>query len=318
MRRLLPFAATLLAIAFVSPLRAETLITLTAQTPFVDLPVNAGELDVVAHSDRDCQTITVDAYLILYNTNMVAVRQDDDGAHNWQTDCVASRLTYTIPEPGWTLRVTSCCGRPYGQLRIEYLTGTPHTTTTMTTTQPETTTTVATTTTEPATTTTSTTYEPTTTVAETTTTTSTTLAPEPTTTQPEPTTTTDAPPTTPQTTIPETTVPPVVAPVIETTTTTQPAKQTTSTTHAPEATDASTTTSTEVPSTPQPPQTQSPATETTTPETNLPTVRTNIRREVLAPGVTPQQAQTVIATTIVGVLLAPAPATRSNRAKTRS
>lgn len=311
MRRLLPFAATLLAIAFVSPLRAETLITLTAETPFVDLPLSAGDLDVVAHTDRDCQTITVDAYLILYNTNMVAIRQDDDGAHNWQTDCVASRLTYTIPEPGWTLRVTSCCGRPYGQLRIEYLTGTPQTTTTTTTTQPETTTTVATTTTEPATTTTETTYEPTTT-------TSTTLAPEPTTTQPEPTTTTDAPQTTPQTTIPETTVPPVVASVIETTTTTQPAKQTTSTTHAPEASDASTTTSTEVPSTTQPPQTQSPATETTTPETNLPTVRTNIRREVLAPGVTPQQAQTVIATTIVGVLLAPAPATRSNRAKTRS
>ena len=314
MRRLLPFAATLLAIAFVSPLRAETLITLTAETPFVDLPVNPGALDVVAHTDRDCETITVDAYLILYNTNMVAVRQDDDGAHNWQTDCVASRLTYTIPEPGWTLRVTSCCGRPYGQLRIEYLTGTPHTTTTTTTTQPETTTTVATTTTEPATTTTETTYEPTTTVAETTTTTSTTLAPEPTTTQPEPTTTTDAPS---ATTIPQTTVPPVVAPVIETTTTTQPAKQTTSTTLAPEATASSTTISTEVPPEQTPPQTQSPATETTTPETNLPTVRTNIRREVLAPGVTPQQAQTVIATTIVGVLLAPAPATRSNRAKTR-
>lgn len=309
MRRLLPFAATLLAIAFVSPLRAETLITLTPEVPYVDILVGSGLLDVVAHTDHDCQTTPIDAYLILYNTNMVAVRQDDDGAHNWQTDCVASRITYTIPEPGWTLRVTSCCGRPYGQLRIEYLTGNPQTTTTTTTTQPETTTTVATTTTEPATTTTSTTYEPTTTVAETTTTTSTTLAPEPTTTQPEPTTTTDAPPTTPQTT---------VAPAIETTTTTQPAKQTTTTTHAPESTFVSTTTSTEVPPEQTPPQTPPPATETTTPETNLPTVQTNIRREVLAPGVTPQQAQTVIATTIVGVLLAPAPASRSNREKNHS
>lgn len=313
MRRLLPFVATLLAIALVSPVRADTYITLTAETPFVDLPVAAGELDVVAHTDQSCQTVTIDAYLVLYNSNGAVIRQDDDGAHNWQTDCVASRITYTIPEPGWTLRVTSCCGRPYGQLRLEYLQGTSQTTTTSTTTQPETTTTQATTTTEPATTTTSSTAPTTTTTYEPTTTVSTTTVPETTTTQPEPTTTTDAPTTT---TIPETTVPPA-APAIETTTTTQPVKQTTTTTVAPSTNDASTTTSTEVQPEPESPQTQSTATQTTTPETNLPVVRTNIRREVLAPGVTPQQAQTVIATTIVGVLLAPAPASRSNRAKTR-
>jgi len=228
-KRLLPLVGALLGTLIGAQAEAlEELYTLTTANPHYDLVVEVGPLHVIAHTDRSCQTVTVDAYLTLYDAAGNTVAQDDDGAHNGATDCVASRLRYEIPSSGYRLRVGSCCGRPYGPVRLEYVTGVP--------TLPSTSSTLSPATTAPETTTTESTTTTTTTVETTTTsTTSTSVPPETTTTQ---------------TTTPETTVatpPPTMEPPTTTTSvtpTTETAATTTtstSTTTPPTSTAAPTT-----------------------------------------------------------------------------
>ena len=250
MKRLLPLVGALLGTLLGAQAKAlEETYTLTSTTPYVDLTLEPGTFDIIAHTDRSCQTITVDAYLILYDDAGTVRAQDDDGAHNGLTDCVASRLRFEVPGPGWRLRVTSCCGRPYGAIRLEMLSGAPTPPTTSET-LPQATTAPETSTTE-STTTTTTTVETTTTS-----TTSTSVPPETTTTRaiPEETTTTS---TTPPTTEPPTTTteprpaPTAPSPPAETSTTTTTAASTTT----PPPRTTSTTTTTEAPALPSLPTT---------------------------------------------------------------
>lgn len=258
MRKLLPLVGALAgALLGAQPATGQQL-TLTTTTPHIDIELTPGPLDIIAHTDRSCTQLEIDAYLVLYRPDRTVAAQNDDGAHNYDTDCVAARLTYQIPEPGWILRVQACCGRLYGPLRLEWVSSAPS--------APSTTSSVpaATTTTETSTTTTSTTT--TTTAATTTTATPDTSAPSapPTTetTTPETTaapTTTAAPPDTIRPTSTPTTESTVPDPPLETSTTTTTAASTT--TRATAAT--STTTTAEAPAQPSPQSTSTTQTPTT-------------------------------------------------------
>lgn len=137
----LPF----LFVLFAQPAQADDVFVLTADQRWHDVPVSAGWLDVVLHSDQPCESVSVDPYLILLDAAGQVVAQDDDGAHDGLTDCVASRLRFQVPSDGFVLRITSCCGRYVGSVRLSnYVTPT---TTTTSTSVVQTTTTSSTTTT---------------------------------------------------------------------------------------------------------------------------------------------------------------------------
>jgi len=280
-RRLLPMAGVIYVLIAAQPAQAaELTVTLTPEQPAVLITLAPGQLDAIAHTDQSCTTVTVDAYLVLLDPDGNTIAQNDDGAHDPNIDCVASRLTYDIPGDGYTLRVTSCCGRPYGTLRVEIRTGALAATTTTTTDPPETTTTEATTTTTTA---------PTTTVETTTTTTE----PATTSTTQEPTTTstsiaaTIAPPTTPVSTLatlPSTTVPPIIT-ASTSAPTTAPVEISTST---------SSTTSSTAP---------------ISPKISNPTVKA-AASNALAPGVTPEAQRAIVAVSLTMLMAAPTTRTK--------
>lgn len=279
MKRLLPLVGALLGTLLGAQAKAlEETYTLTTANPTVEIELAPGPLEVIAHSDRSCQTLTVDPYLVLIDPTGNTVAQDDDGAHNYLTDCVASRLVYNIPAEGYRLRLFGCCGRPYGSVRLEMLAGAPTPPTTSST-LPQATTTPETSTTESTTTTTTTVEPPTTSTTETsvppsTTTTQTTLE-ETTTTST--TSTTVAPPDSVRPTSTTTTEPTAVSPPPETSTTMTTAASTT--TRAPATT--STTTTVEAPA-PSSPPTTSVAPPRTTSSPQEPTVTDTTPIEELA------------------------------------
>ena len=98
-------------------------ITINSTTPYVDIPLTAGALDVIGHSDHSCSAhvaSAIDPWLdvIQVSTGRI-IFSNDDGAHNYSTDCYASRITTTISGSGYVLRVRGCCGHPYGVVRLE-------------------------------------------------------------------------------------------------------------------------------------------------------------------------------------------------------
>ena len=120
MIRWLVFAPAAL-LAFIAP--AEERISLTVEEPIAVLPIAAGQFEVLVHSDQDCGSVTVDPYVELLNETGSVVAADDDGWHR-QGDCLASRLS-GVAGDGFQIRVRGCCGRFYGSVRVEWLSGTP-------------------------------------------------------------------------------------------------------------------------------------------------------------------------------------------------
>jgi len=275
-RRLLPLAGAIYVLIAAQPVNASELtVTLTPEQPAVLITLAPGQLEAIAHTDQSCTTVTVDAYLsIVHIPTGTVVISNDDGAHNPNTDCVASRITYPVLNDEYALRIGSCCGRPYGTLRVEIITGELAATTTTTTTTPETTTTAADTTTTTATTTTAAT-------------TTTTTEPATTTTTYDPTSTstsiaaTIAPPTTPVSTLAS--LPDTVPPIIT--------ASTNAPTTLPEATSTSTISTT---------STTSPTTSTL-PNTTVKAGASN----ALAPGVTPQAQRAIVAASLTMLMAAP-------------
>jgi len=280
-RRLLPLAGAIYVLIAAQPVNASELtVTLTPEQPAVLITLAPGQLEAIAHTDQSCTTVTVDAYLsIVHVPTGTVVISDDDGAHNPNTDCVASRITYPVLNDEYALRVGSCCGRPYGTLRVEIRTGALAATTTTTLAPPETTTTeaatttttaptttveIATTTTEPATT--STTYDPTST--------STSIA------------STTAPPTTPVSTL--ATLPDTVPPIIT--------ASTSAPTTAPVEISTSTSSST---------STTSPI----SPKISNPSVKA-AASNALAPGVTPEAQRAIVAASLTMLMATPTTRTK--------
>lgn len=275
-RRLLPMVGVFYVLIAAQPVKASELtVTLTAEQPAVLITLAPGQLEVIAHTDVACNQLTVDAYISIVHipTDQIVI-SDDDGAHNAATDCLASRLTYPVLNDEYALRVTSCCGRPYGVLRVEIISGALATTTTTTSAPPETTTT------EPATTTTiapTTTVEPTTTTMPETTT-STTYEPTSTSTSIASTT---APPTTPVSTLAS--LPDTVPPIIT--------DSTSAPTTAPVETSTSTISTTST-------------TSPTTPKISNPSVKA-AASNALAPGVTPEAQRAIVAASLTMLMAAP-------------
>ncbi|MCX6527387.1 MAG: S8 family serine peptidase, partial [Actinobacteria bacterium] len=98
-------------------------ITINSSTPYVDIPLAAGPLDVIGHSDHSCAAhvaSAIDPWLdVVEVSSGRIILSNDDGAHNYSTDCYASRITTTISGSGYALRVKGCCGHPYGVVRLE-------------------------------------------------------------------------------------------------------------------------------------------------------------------------------------------------------
>jgi len=173
------------ALAFAEPAQATDTLTLTAEQPEITFPFQweGGVLHVETHTDTSCanwsQATAPDTYLILRQDGAV-VAQDDDGNHNADTDCLASKLHLDLPAGSYTLSVQGCCSRLYGTLRLDWQQPEPATTTSTTTSTTATTSTTTTTTSTTTTTTvapTTTTEEPTSTTTEASTTTTSTLLP---------------------------------------------------------------------------------------------------------------------------------------------
>jgi hypothetical protein len=106
---------------FSAPAGASDLITISVEQPSVLLPILAGDFEVIAHSDRDCSVLEVDPFLELLDPSGAVMAADDDGWHR-QGDCLASRLA-GVAGDGFSIRVSGCCGRPYGVIRLEWLSG---------------------------------------------------------------------------------------------------------------------------------------------------------------------------------------------------